>query len=141
MILYLLFPVPSQFMALSRDDSKLEFVYADTSFPRSVSGMKSLDDVSATQLDYDASSQEIIWTDAKKGVISVDKLQGNHRRDLAKGFTTELTAIAVDWVSRLLYFSDQEEKILGVARLDGRYIKILRENVRVSSIALDPENG
>ena len=102
--------------------------------------MNPLEDVSATQLDYDAFSQELLWADTNKGVISVDMIQGGHRRNIAEGFA-ELSAIAVDWVSRLIYFSDHLEEILGVARLDGRYIKTLQESVAVSSIALDPENG
>ena len=132
--------VPEQFLLLSTSDSKIEFVYVDRDPSESVSGMGPLVDVSANQLDYDASNQNIFWADETNDVIKVDRIQGGRRRDLLKGFT-DVTAVAVDWVSNLLYFSDQTTEIVGVASLDGQYSVILAEGVEVTSLALDPETG
>ena len=130
--------VPDQFLVLSTSDSKLEFAYVDRDPSESVSGMSPLVDVSAGQLDYDASNRDILWADEINDVIKIDGIQGGHRRDLLKGFT-DVTAVAVDWVSNLLYFSDQTTEIVGVASLDGQYCGIIAEGVEVTSLALDPE--
>lgn len=135
--------VPNQFLAFSRSDSEIEFTTADGKTPGPVPGLVRLTDISdASQLDYDASSQDLIWADTINNVITADGIQGGHRRGLVSGFT-DLATVAVDWVSSLLYFSDHTQEIVGVARLDGQYAKILElaGKLDVTSIALDPENG
>ena len=131
---------PDQFLVLSTSDSKLEFAYVDRDPSESVSGMSPLVNVSASRLDYDASNQNIFWTDEMNDAIKVDGIQGGRRRDLLKGFT-DVTAVAVDWVSNLLYFSDKTTEIVGVGSLDGQYSVIIAEGVEVTYLALDSEAG
>jgi hypothetical protein len=129
--------VADEFLMLSTSDFKVEFVVIDKDPPQSVSGLGPLEDVSAHQIDYDASNQKIFWADKSDNVIRVRGIQGSPRRDILKGFA-DLAAVAVDWVSNLLYFSDQMTGIVGVASLDGQYSVTIAEGIEVTSLALDP---
>lgn len=96
----------------------------------------------ATAVDYDAWTQQIYWTDAIHDAIYVDDLQGGNRSQLVKGLASA-HGLAVDWVSRLLYFTDEDLSVVGVASLDGRHVMVLIDHdlQLPRPIALDPQQG
>ena len=132
--------VPKRFLVFSESNS-LRFLSLEGSvevLPRLTLPNSSV----AVSVDYDARTQQVYWTDTASDTISVEGLQGDDRRQLVRGLTHP-SGLAVDWVSHLLYFTDEESAVVGVARLDGRYVTTLIDNDLVSprSIAVDPQNG
>ena len=93
-------------------------------------------------VDYDAKTQEIYWTDYFYKTISAEGLQGGGWRQLVRGLSGP-AGLAVDWVSNLLYFTDEILEVVGVASSNGRFVMTLFDTdlTRPRSIALDPQNG
>lgn len=123
------------------EGDEIKFFNADQSSATAVTGLSPLKGISdAAQVDYDASAEEVIWADTQNNVIVAEGLRGGHRRTIVRGFT-ELQSLAVDWIGKMVYFSDHDKEFVGVASLDGRYAKIVQEVVDATSMAVDPANG
>lgn len=132
--------VPSRFLLFS-DAQTLRFLSVDNAAPRPV--LSPLVNLSfATAVDYDARTQQVYWTDSSHDSVYVEGLQGTKRRQIVKGLSNA-HGLAVDWVSSLLYFTDEALSLVGVASLDGRYVMTLIGNdLRLPRpIAVDPQQG
>jgi hypothetical protein len=130
--------LPAQFLVFS-DSKTLRFLSVDDNTTRILSPIPLL---LALDVDYDARSQQIYWTDYYHNTISRSGLQGGDLKRLVRGLSTP-AGLAVDWVSNLLYFTDQGLAVVGVASLDGQFAMILFDSDMQypRAIALDPENG
>ena len=91
--------------------------------------------------DFDANLETVYWMDSGKESLSMETLDGGEQRYVVKGFLRP-RGVAVDWVSSLLYFTDDEIDMVGVSNLDGSYPMALIVNLADPyAIALDPEEG
>ena len=125
------------------ESENLRFLSVDDNTIREVLSPFSLRNFSTpVGVDYDAATQQVYWTDIVDDTVSVGGLQGGNRRQVVRGLSIP-GGLAVDWVSNLLYFTDEDLAVLGVASSDGRYAMILLDNdlTHPRSIALDPQNG
>ena len=125
------------------ESENLRFLSVDDNTIREVLSPFSLRNFSSpVGVDYDAATQQVYWTDIVDDTVSVGGLQGGNRRQVVRGLSIP-GGLAVDWVSNLLYFTDEDLAVLGVASSDGRYAMILLDNdlTHPRSIALDPRNG
>jgi hypothetical protein len=83
----------------------------------------------------------IYWAEITSKWLVTESVGGEEKRWFA---TTGAEAVAVDWVSNLLYFTDGFYlKMIGVAKLDGSYAMaiIVGGFTNPVSIAVDPEEG
>uniref|UniRef100_A0A3P9A5H3 EGF-like domain-containing protein n=1 Tax=Esox lucius TaxID=8010 RepID=A0A3P9A5H3_ESOLU len=78
-----------------------------------------IDDV--TSVDYDALEERIYWSDVKTQTIKRAFINGTMLETIVSGGLVNVRALAVDWLSRNLYWvsSESEETQVNVARLDG----------------------
>ncbi|KAK7103484.1 nidogen-like [Littorina saxatilis] len=96
----------------------------------------------AVAVDTDCAEGHIYFGDAAYGVIRRTTLNGSASQDILTGLGSP-EGIAVDFVSRTLYYTDSRLDVVGVALLDGTYRKTLfnTDMVNPRAIALDVTRG
>ena len=98
-------------------------------------------DGNAAALDYDAIDGYIYWTNTINGTISRSTLKGGTKVILSGLVNPE--GLAVDWITRNIYYTDDGINIIGMVTFDGNYsIVIINEDLQSPrEIAIDPEQG
>lgn len=132
--------MPSRFLLFS-DSTALRFLSVNDSTAREL--LSPLVNISrAKGVDYDAKTQQIFWTDDIDEAILAEGIQGVDRHVIIRGLSVP-NGLAVDWVSGLLYFTDEDIGVVGVANLNGRYAMLLiNSDLQLPrAIALDPQEG
>eukprot|EP00118_Oscarella_pearsei_P028958 m.3350 g.3350 ORF g.3350 m.3350 type:complete len:1676 (+) comp9295_c0_seq1:160-5187(+) len=98
-------------------------------------------------IDYHGPTKTIYWTQPKTGLILTSPLKPSERFTAPLNeslFMTQPRGIAVDWVSKLLYYTDwSNQSTIGVVSLDGTMqITLISDNLyKPAAIAVDPESG
>ncbi|GFY45676.1 low-density lipoprotein receptor-related protein 1 [Trichonephila inaurata madagascariensis] len=95
-------------------------------------------------LDYDARTQFIYYSDTRMYMIGRQKIDGSQREVYLEKGVNNCEGLAVDWMGRNLYWTDEGLMSIFVARLDDSSIKkrILHENMsHPKAIVLDPKRG
>ncbi|GFR86359.1 low-density lipoprotein receptor-related protein 6 [Elysia marginata] len=97
----------------------------------------------ATAIDFLYEDQSIFWTAANFEIKQINLRTSRSPKTTVSRDLLSLDGLAVDWVSRKLYWSDSETNRIEVSTLDGEFRKVLYwEGLdRPGRIALDPENG
>ncbi|KAL8607394.1 hypothetical protein ACOMHN_024419 [Nucella lapillus] len=96
----------------------------------------------AVAVDMDCVHGEVYWTDAAAGIIRKASLNGSDAQDVLSGLGSP-EGIAIDPVSRVLYYTDSRLDVVGAALLDGSYRKTLfnTDMVNPRAIVLDTNRG
>ncbi|GIY95887.1 low-density lipoprotein receptor-related protein 1 [Caerostris extrusa] len=95
-------------------------------------------------MDYDARTRFIYYSDAQRFMISRQKIDGNQREMYLEKGLYNCEGLAVDWMGRNLYWTDEGLHSIFVAKLDDSTIKkrIVHENMsHPKAIVLDPKRG
>ncbi|XP_050691158.1 prolow-density lipoprotein receptor-related protein 1-like isoform X1 [Eriocheir sinensis] len=97
---------------------------------------------SATSLDFHSDSDLIVWADNKRGTITTIGRDGTNRRVIATD-VKGIQGIAVDWVANNLYWTNSQEKVIELCRLNGsEHFVILADGVEEpGAIAVNPSAG
>ncbi|XP_059139258.1 prolow-density lipoprotein receptor-related protein 1-like [Physella acuta] len=100
----------------------------------------------ASSLAFDFLEDRLYWTDIKKNVITSGFLNGTGITTVIDSGLSNPFGIAIDWVSRNMYFSSYTEEFgfISVAKLDGAYRKEIYRSTtpsRPTSIAIHPSKG
>ncbi len=96
----------------------------------------------AVGLAYDCHEDFVYWSDVRGNVI-------NRIRPDGSNFSLVLTnvksaeGLAIDWISRNMYFADSETRTIEVASLNGKHRKALIKShlKNPRGIAVDPIDG
>lgn len=93
-------------------------------------------------VDTDCVDGDIYWTDVSGGKISKAKLDGSNETVVVSGQSSP-EGIAVDWLSRNLFWTDSGLDIIQVSMLNGTYRKTLvsEDLVNPRAIVADPNQG
>lgn len=130
---YLLFTTRSALVRISLDTPELW----DVTLP--------IDEVEhASDVDFHWQKQLLYFTNNEKDIIySVDMFNLSNITPIIHTNLSSPNAIAVDWIANNLYWTNSDNKIIEVAKLDGRYRKtIVKENlVDPRSLAVFPRKG
>ncbi|XP_048259530.1 nidogen-1-like [Haliotis rufescens] len=96
----------------------------------------------AVGLDTDCSEGFLYWTDVAGGQIRRARYDGTDIQTVLTGLVSP-EGVAIDYISRNLYYTDSELDVVGVAKLDGSDQKTLFSSdiVNPRSIVLDPRRG
>lgn len=96
----------------------------------------------AVAVDTDCQAGHLYWTDAGAGIIRRAFLNGSDVQTLLTGLGSP-EGIAVDYVSRNIYYTDSKLDTLGVARFDGTSRKTLynTDMLNPRAIVLDVSRG
>ena len=93
-------------------------------------------------LDYDYEQNDIYFCDVSAKKIFKSKVGSEVRTDIIRHDSNGLEGMAVDWVSRKLYWLDRHNQHLSVAELNGTYRKALLTGIDdPRAIALHPGIG
>ncbi|KAK3092564.1 hypothetical protein FSP39_004468 [Pinctada imbricata] len=93
-------------------------------------------------LDTDCSDDMFYWTDAMGGTIKASKLDGSDATTIVTGLNSP-EGIAIDYVSRNMFWTDSELDVVEVSRLNGTYRKRLFDSDMVNprAIVVNPQRG
>ena len=96
----------------------------------------------AVAISYDCHEQFIYWSDVSSNIISRIRYDGSNYSVVLENVKSA-EGLAVDWLSRNIYFTDAEQRTIEVASLNGKYRKILvNTNLKnPRGIAVDPIDG
>ncbi|XP_067681271.1 nidogen-like [Haliotis asinina] len=96
----------------------------------------------AVGLDTDCAEGLLYWTDVAGGQIRRAQYDGTDIQTVLTGLVSP-EGIAIDYISRNLYYTDSELDVVGVAKLDGTDQKTLFSSdiINPRSIVLDPRRG
>ncbi|KAG8200378.1 hypothetical protein JTE90_028559 [Oedothorax gibbosus] len=95
-------------------------------------------------LDYDARSQFIYYSDAQRFVIERQKIDGSQREVYLDRGLNNCEGLAVDWMGRNLYWTDEGLLSIFVAKLNDSSVKkmLIHEDLsHPKAIVLDPKRG
>ncbi|XP_072033433.1 uncharacterized protein [Amphiura filiformis] len=95
-------------------------------------------------VDYDPIEDRVYWSDVKEQKIYRAFMNGTGREAITgPGFGIRVDGLAIDRVSRLIYWTDADSNTTSVARLDGSKRKtLIIDNLdQPRAIALDIANG
>ncbi|XP_051039808.1 low-density lipoprotein receptor-related protein 1B-like [Phodopus roborovskii] len=108
---FLLYARRSEIRGVDIDNPYVNFITAFT--------VPDIDDVAV--IDFDASEERLYWTDIKTQTITRAFINGTGLETVISRDTQSIRGLAVDWVSRNLYWisSEFDETQINVARLDG----------------------
>lgn len=98
----------------------------------------------AVGVDFHFKEQRIFWTD-----VSEEKIFGcslkmcNKPKTIISSGLVRPEGLAVDWITRKIYWTDSDLKLIEVANFDGNYRKtLIWENIdSPRAIAVDPTAG
>jgi hypothetical protein len=98
---------------------------------------------SVVAIDVDMATQTLFWSDKIKHVIKRASLISGVSELVIGGENGVYDGLAVDWVGRLLYWTDVTHKRIEVSRLDGSFRKIIIDKnlEKPRAIVLDPQQG
>lgn len=92
-------------------------------------------------VDVDLATNDIYWIDGGAPGIYRAPFNGGPRETIIDCGIVEPTALAIDWIGRLLYWADSATKRIEVCHLNGTSCRVLFNTGNlvgeVSSIALD----
>lgn len=93
-------------------------------------------------VSYDCHEQYIYWSDVSSNVINKIRADGSDFSVVLNNVRSA-EGLAVDWISRNMYFTDSETKTIEVASLNGLFRKVLiKSNLNnPRGIAIDPIDG
>ncbi|XP_045762403.1 prolow-density lipoprotein receptor-related protein 1-like [Maniola jurtina] len=95
-----------------------------------------------TAADVDAHTGTLYYCDVHRYEIVRQRLDGGGREVFVADDVDNCEGLAVDWMGRNVYWTDDSLGALSVARLDAAPRRaLLRERFHPRSIALDPANG
>ncbi|XP_046386652.1 prolow-density lipoprotein receptor-related protein 1 isoform X2 [Ischnura elegans] len=97
-----------------------------------------------TALDYDVNTQYIYYSDVQRYVIERQKLDGSSREKVLDQGINNCEGLAVDWMGRNLYWTDEGLMAISVARLDDvskRRTIIYGDMLHPRAIVVDPKRG
>ncbi|XP_054274081.1 low-density lipoprotein receptor-related protein 1-like [Macrosteles quadrilineatus] len=97
-----------------------------------------------TALDYDVKTQFIYYSDGQKFVIDRQKMDGSKRETVVERGVSNCEGLAVDWMGRNLYWTDEGLSTISVCRMDQpnyRRTLIHDHKFHPRAIALDPKKG
>ncbi|XP_038049226.1 prolow-density lipoprotein receptor-related protein 1-like [Patiria miniata] len=94
-------------------------------------------------VDYYAAEEYIYYADSNSYVIGRQKIDGTGAERLIEDRVSNCEGIAVDWISKNLYWTDDDLKTVSVARLNGSLRKTIIEGnlTHLRAIVLDPTDG
>lgn len=94
-------------------------------------------------LDNDCSHGRVYWSDLNARCIMSATYDGRDKKPFITENIRSPEGVAVDWISRRLYWTDSEKDTVEVASLDDPTVRsvIVRSNlVNPRGIAVDPHN-
>jgi nidogen (entactin) len=96
----------------------------------------------AVGISYDCNEKFVYWSDVSGNTLNRIRVDGSQMQQLLENVTSA-EGLAVDWISKNIYFTDSEAKTVEVASLNGKFRKILiRSNLNnPRGIAVDPVDG
>lgn len=96
----------------------------------------------AVGVSYDCHEQFIYWSDVSSNVINRIRYDGSNYSIVLQNVPSA-EGLAVDWISRNIYFTDAVKRTIEVASLDGKHRKVLVDTdlKNPRGIALDPRDG
>lgn len=96
----------------------------------------------AVAVSYDCHEQFIYWSDVSSNAINRIRADGSNY-SVVLNDVKSAEGVAVDWISRNIYFTDSEARTIEVASLNGLHRKVLiKSNLNnPRGIALDPIDG
>ena len=97
----------------------------------------------AVGLSYDCHEQYVYWSDVSSKRINRVRLDGSDFSVVLEDVKSP-EGLAIDWISRNVYFTDSEARTIEVATLNGKkYRKVLiKSNLQnPRGIAVDPVDG
>lgn len=96
----------------------------------------------AVGVAYDCHEKFIYWSDVSGNVINRIRLDGTNYSVVVQNVKSA-EGLAIDWISRNVYFTDSETKTIEVASLNGKFRKVLiRSHLNnPRGIAVDPVDG
>ncbi|KAG8233902.1 hypothetical protein J437_LFUL005230, partial [Ladona fulva] len=95
-------------------------------------------------LDYDVKTQYIYYSDVQRYVIERQKLDGSSRETLLDQGINNCEGLAIDWMGRNIYWTDEGLMAISVARLDDvskRKMIIYGNMLHPRAIVVDPKRG
>ena len=104
--------------------------------------------LSSSSAAIDIKDEMIYWTDIRNKTISrVHKdsnLKTQHKVEIVLHHLDKPEALAIDWISRKLYWLDTGKNTISVSNLDGSHTKTLitgTDAVELRTLAVYPEKG
>ena len=96
----------------------------------------------ASGLDYLAAEELIFWVDNGVGEIWRIKRDGSGKKRLLSNLESPV-GIAVDWMARNIYWTDDRTDVIEVCTVDGQHRKVIISGdlVRPSSLEISPADG
>ncbi|XP_077129136.1 low-density lipoprotein receptor-related protein 1B isoform X2 [Ranitomeya variabilis] len=131
---FLIYARRSEIRGVDIDNPYFNFITAFT--------VPDIDDV--TVVDFDAVEERIYWTDVKTQTIKRAFINGTGLENVISGDLHSIRGLAVDWVSRNLYWisSEFDETQINVARLDGSLkTSVIHGIDKAQSLAVHPIKG
>lgn len=93
-------------------------------------------------LDKDCSHGRVYWSDITQHAIWSARYDGTDKRPFIQTDILSPEGVAVDWISRRLYWTDSEKDTVEVASLDDatvRAVVVRKHLVNPRGIAVDPQ--
>ena len=133
---------PVGFLVVS-ETSVIELLDTKTFKPvyRTIEGLQRV-----VNVDCDMSTQQLFWVDSLQHWVAKQSLNSSSmngtRKVIAKSVSVPY-GIAVDWIGKQIFFTDQALDFIGVVSMDGLYAMAIPmlSVASPTSIALDPEKG
>ena len=96
----------------------------------------------SVSVSYDCHEQYIYFSDVSSNVINRIRADGNNYSIVLHNVKSA-EGLAIDWISRNLYFTDSETRTIEVASLNGQYRKtLIKSHINnPRGIAVDPIDG
>lgn len=96
----------------------------------------------AVAIDVLASEGRLCWSDVRSKTISTSYINGSDSKTIVRKLSVP-DGLAIDWIGRLVYFTDAGLNVIGVTDLEGRHtVMVVRENLdKPRAIAVDPAGG
>ncbi|XP_050312267.1 prolow-density lipoprotein receptor-related protein 1 isoform X2 [Anthonomus grandis grandis] len=91
------------------------------------------------QLDYFARNKTLYWADSQVDHIKMSNITHGPVRTLIDTGLRQVSGIALDWISNLLFVSSEGGIVL--SNLNGEYSTVLLENEKIHSVAAHPAEG
>jgi SHS2 domain-containing protein len=96
----------------------------------------------AVGLAYDCHEQYLYWSDVSGRIINRIRMDGSNFSNVLSNVSSS-EGLAIDWLSRNIFFTDSERRTIEVASLNGQYRKVLIKShlSNPRGIAVDPIDG
>nr|XP_006819692.1 PREDICTED: low-density lipoprotein receptor-related protein 4-like [Saccoglossus kowalevskii] len=101
--------------------------------------------LSMRSLDYDYEEETVFWTDAHTKTVYKTVMQSGNLMNIAvySGTSSQAEGLAVDWISKKLYWTDALYNWIMVSDYSGTYVKplLLHDLDRPRGIVVHPNKG